>query len=256
MTQNTYTPLDTLEKALRNWWLIVALIVIGTSIGWYASRITPPLYEAQAEIATGIDSARVGSINEEEYDMAIDMAGSVMKSTEVMRRVINAAREQEIELTGANLQNIVLVERKADAWAFRAQYTDPQKAAILANLWAEEAKKELDKASEHARKAEQIQQYLDTLSTCKNAPANSDLCNLTNLQTEMDATNTSLQAELEASQGIFPGIRYHWNIQAETPSTPVQYQRKFFLLAGAGLGLLIGIAFLHSDFRNPFIKSI
>ena len=251
-----FSPRQTLERTLRGWPIIAALMLAGVLLGWGFSLLSAPIYEAQAEILTGVNSAQVGSVDDEELDLIINTAGDVMDSTLVRQAVLDAAaaRGWPLELTA--FSGPLTLERKAQSWVFRVQDEDPQRAADLANLWADEALAALDEAAQSARLAEAEQRALDSLVTCwqynVSQPQGSAACaplTASELQDQIVELNTAVQDARAEAQGLFPGINYALNQEASRPTRPLHYDRTNLMLAGAGLGLLIALGLLFQSWR-------
>lgn len=241
----TYTPYHTLEYALRWWPLIVIGMLLGTAAAWGFSRAAQPLYEARAEITLNIDLTRTGILTQEETDMAINAAGSIIDSADLRARLLADAQAQGVALTAEDYPQAAFLERKAESYALRVLLPDPAQAAWLADHWAELAEADLQTAAEHALAADALQNYIDGLTSCLQQAADSGAANcpgLPAIQAALQESGDALLAERQAARALFPGLRASLTRSAQTPSQPVNFNRKWMLLAGALLGLLAGIA--------------
>lgn len=258
---DSYRPRDTLEYSLRWWWLIVVCMFLGTAAAWGISRLHAPIYEARAEITINIDLTRTGVLSQEETDMAINAAGALIDSTDLRRQLLADAEAKGIVFTGADDQKVVFMERKAESYALRVQLRDPQQAAWMVNHWAELAILDLQAAEQHALAAETLQRSIESLAACiqqASSDSNTPGCNpadLTVIQTALKETGAALTAERAAAHAIFPGLRASLTRTAEVPTAPVAFYRKWMLLAGALLGLLIAVSALALRLPDKFSRS-
>lgn len=242
-----------LLRVLRWWWVIVLVSLLGAFSGWLAHAIKPPVYEAQAVFSAAIDYTRTGLMTQFEEDQALNAVGHLIASNEVLERMVAKGQEEGLALTVPDLRRMGTVERQVDAFILRLRTSDPQEAARLANLWADEANAVLTEAQAHALKAASLTQYMQSVEKCLQravgvAPAPS-FCphqSLEDLQTLLATTGQQLQAERQASRNLFPGLSVQWVESASPPLRPVQYGRNDLMLAGALIGWVIGLALVET----------
>lgn len=248
-----YSPKDDLDYSLRYWWLVVLLMAAGVAAGWIFNKLIPPVYESGAEISVSIDITRTGTLTGENQDMLIDAVGDIIGSPQVM------------EALAAEIQNPedlkTYLERKADRFALRVTGRNPQQIMGTAERWSELAIAELDKASQHVIRAEILERSIDGLSNCVKLlpsggdPAGScDQLSFDEVQKTIDKAGAELQTEKAASLGLIPGIRYWLSQTPQVPTQPVQYNRKQLLLAGAVIGLVLGLWLLHMRLPDRLVR--
>jgi len=235
-----------LSLALRRWWLVVLLVLMGGGIGWGAQFFLAPVYESRAEFAFTIDFTRTGALTDIEEDFVLGIAGDILGSSEVLDRVVVQAEAQGIVISTSQRKEVFFIERRNQTWVLRVRYPDAGSAYILAGLWADEAQTVLQDAYRHALQAEGLRRYRDTLVGCmQNSVAVEPVhavCNLHNLgaiQQELAKTGEALQAEKLASQGLMPALLFERSQTPERPERPVRFQRNTLILAGALIGLLV-----------------
>jgi LPS O-antigen subunit length determinant protein (WzzB/FepE family) len=239
-----YTPKDDLEYTLRWWWLPVLFMLLGICVGLVFNQLFPPQYEAQAEITVSIDITRTGTLTGESQDMLIDSVGDIIDSTEA----INLLKTKTTSLPGY----AYFLERKADRFALRVQSQLPLQAQQVASLWSEITISTLDMASQHAIAAEILERYIESLTNCfsqiPSSGTTSEAClapTFDSIQMTIDEAGLKLQEEKALSYGLIPGVRYWLSKSPEVPVEPVQYNRKYLLLGGALMGLVVSVWLLH-----------
>jgi capsular polysaccharide biosynthesis protein len=158
---HSFTPYNTLENAFRSWWVIVVLMLLGALLGFVLNQARPPLYEAHAAIAISIDFTRSGDLEDYEEDYVIGIAGAVIASSQVREAVA-----AQMGLPPAELADRVSFERSYAVWTIRARDPSPQRAAELANVWADEAYQALGDSLEQAMLASRYAGQLDQLERC------------------------------------------------------------------------------------------
>lgn len=239
-----YSPKEDLDYSLRYWWLMIIFMLTGVAAGWVFNKLIPPYYEARAEISVSIDITRTGTLTGENQDMLIDAVGNVIGSSAVMGAL-------KSEFAASEDQKFYL-ERKADRFALRVVGRDTQLVAASAERWSEAALSALDQAYEHVIAAEILERSIDGLSDCfTQIPSDGSgrgICSqiyFTEIQKTIDEAGVELQREKAASLGLIPGIRYWLSQTTQFPTQPVQYNRKYLLLAGASIGLIASLWALH-----------
>ena len=243
-----FSPLETFQSALRNWWLLVVLMILGAGVGELIHAQHPPIYEAKAELSTSIDFARTGSLSDIEQDQIIGIAGDVITSSAVLEKVVGSASELGIALDVDQFREISQAERQYYRWVLRVRHAQPETAARLANLWQEYAYAALEEAYGHAVIADGLFRYLDALQSCLgktavNGPmvAQCNQAHLKDVQAELAATGAEATREKLAAQGISPALGFMISSEAAVPSQPVQYQRSQLFFSGALIGLVLAV---------------
>lgn len=243
-----FSPIDTLERTLKNWWIVVLMMLLGAGAGWGVHRIRPAQYEARAAISVAIDFIRTGALTDVEEDYAIGVVGDVIGSAEVMDAVFADARQKGYAESVAGLKQAVYPERHNHTWVLRVRHPDPQAAAWLANRWGEAASVTLDEALGHALAADSLVRRLDALESCLARSVTAGpvqaVCNpdgLAQTQAEMARLNAALKEEQLGSQGMLAYSTFTLTETAQPPARPVLYRTGQMMLSGALIGLLISI---------------
>lgn len=244
----SFTPKQTLDSALRFWWLVVVMMLLGAIAGWAFFLVRPAVYEGRASLTTGIDYTRTGPLYDVEEDQAMQVVGDVIDGDDTKQLAIELASREGNSLTRQDFESGAFLERSNYAWVIRFQHADPQIAAGAANAWLEAAYAVLEEAYNHALIAEELVSYTRSLTTCfENSVASEPIqgfCttqNLDEIQQELLAVNEAKTAELLASRGLFPGMAFAISERASIPSSPVQFGRNGLVFSGAGVGFLAAV---------------
>ena len=256
-----YTLSQDLESALRYWWIMVVFILAGVAAGWLLNRANPAIYEARAEIAIDVDLSRTGTLTGENQDILINSAGKVINSASVMAALQAHLAKKGVQVSQAELNHMAVLERKADSFALRVQSPDAGAALELADYWSQLAMTALQEATQHAIQADVLMRYLDGLSNCvQQVPAAGSapdcaIANLADLQAQISRSESAILTEREDARGLVPGLVYSLNQPAHLLPAPVQNKRNFFLLGGAGIGLVIALWILHLGLPQRWLRN-
>jgi hypothetical protein len=247
-----FTPRDTLDSALRFWWFVVALMLLGAAIGWAFHRMRPAVYEGRASLATGIDYVRTGPLNDLEEDQAMELVGDVIKSDDARLAALALAKSQGVSISVAEFNESSYLERQNYTWVLRVRQTDPDTASLLTNAWLDAAYAGLEEAYGHALIAEGLLQYSQSLTRCLETSISSEpvqaLCtvkNLAEIQEELLVLNEAKTEELLASRGLFPAMAFTIIERASVPVDPVQYERNSLVFLGSVLGFVAAVWLLY-----------
>ncbi len=246
MTNEAFSPRETLDRALRTWWLVALMMVLGAGVGWGVHRMQPPVYEAKAAISVSIDFTHTGALTDVEEDYAIGVVGDVIGSSAVMDAAAVAAQQEGYAAAGL-AQNAYL-ERYNNVWTLRVRDPNPQAAAGLANQWAQAAYSTLSDAHSHALAADRLIRLQNSLQSCLEQSVASGpvqavcaLNNLDTIQADLADMGATLQQEQLASQGILAYTSFALTGKAEPPASPAIYHQGQMMLAGALIGLVLAV---------------
>jgi hypothetical protein len=258
---NEYAPLETAQRALSQWWLIVILMLAGAGAGRLAFSLRTPIYKAEATIATSVDFVRTGQLEDIELDQLMGMTEDVITSPETFAAAASAAQAQCIPIDGPGLRKIAMTDRSHYEWTLRVIYPDAQAAAVMANLWAEKSYQALSEAYLHAVKAEGLLRYLDSLESClqqavitQPEQAYCNPGNLQGIQAELGRAGVEAEKERLASRGISTAITFSQGKTALVNPNPVQNGLNAMMLAGAGIGLLAAAWLISADAAGRLLR--
>jgi len=134
-----FEPLESFRRLFTHWWFVLGMTFLGGLIGWSVHFFQPPVYEAHAEIIITLNNNASPLLSQYDEDLAINTAGGLIPSNTVIEGVIGKARLQGINLDVSKVQQSFIAEREDSSWILRVRNSNPETAAILANLWAEQA---------------------------------------------------------------------------------------------------------------------
>ena len=134
-----------IDVLLRHWWLIVSITVIAVFLVWLVNFLSPTTYEANSAVL--VTKAKSEIIFEPKYRTFLeeDIASqhkaliALVKSSTVATQVIEQLgdklepKEQRVE----SILGKVQARDQGDFIEISVKSTDPQKAAAIANAWAE-----------------------------------------------------------------------------------------------------------------------
>jgi uncharacterized protein involved in exopolysaccharide biosynthesis len=244
-----------LQLAHQAWKLLVIAVILGGLIGLAVSFLIPPEYEAVSVFSFNIDYARTGLLTDVEEDQAMEVAGDLISSTDVVQITRDKAVEMGLPAKDLALKKQLFAERRFGQWLMKVRWNDPATAAKLANIWSEAAQSALQNARKAAWQADALHRYILSLETCFQQstailPAQ-PLCQISNqadLQEEITKSGQELQRWTETSRGYFPGMNFSWEQEATAPESPVQYARGGLIMAGCLAGFsaaAIAALFVH-----------
>lgn len=259
--ETAFAPLNALVNAIRYWWVIFILMVIGGLAGWMIHTARPPVYEAAAHLSASIDFVSTGPLTQYEEDVALNAVGDFINSEIVIQQVIERAAAQGIQIDRLQLIRNSSVERKLTTWDLRVREPDPEKAEQIANLWVEAAHSVLLESHQHALEAERLNRYLRSLEDCLAQTSASQQVSvpcgpgsLSEIQAEFHSAGGLYDQERLASQGIFYGLTIGPADKAELFAGPVQYDRNQVVLAGCLIGLLMGAGLVQLGLPARWMK--
>jgi hypothetical protein len=254
-----FAPLELLQAALNKWWLVSLLTLLGGLVGWVIYLFQPPIYEARASILVSVDFSNTGMLTQFEEDLMMDAVGNLLRSNDVIQRVVERAARQGLQVNSENFFSTAFLERRLGTWELRVRDASPQSAAVLANIWLEEGYSVLSGAYQHAVSAQALTRHLSSLERCLQHAATSEtsayFCNgqdLPAIQSELQETAGLLAAEQLASRGILAGTVLGPPQEAAPPGRPLAASRGLIILAGALVGLLLG--FMLGQIDLPFSR--
>ncbi len=234
-----FAPHDALERWMQAWWLLVLAMLLGGLGGWVSRRFLPPVYESLVIISITVDYDETGPISERDVDLLQAAAGNQLVSQRVFADVVQAAEAGGLALDPAGLLNMVFVQRTRSNWEIRMRHSDPVTAELLARALGAAAMRALEDVHVHAVQVQVWQDYLAALAVCE---AGGAVCQTTasTLQDETAQAAAALEQEIRLSNGMPPYMLYGL-AEPGTPAQVVLFPLNTLVLAGAALGLLVGV---------------
>jgi hypothetical protein len=250
--QDPFIPLVVLENAIRYWWFVALLIVVGGLGGWFVYSFTPPLYEATAQFSIAIDFVSTGPLTQYEEDLAINTAGNIFISTEVLQRVVEQAGKESMQINLPDLKKQIFIERKFSVWNLRVRDPDPKNAERLALIWMNQGESILRQSYQHAIEAYRLERYLQSQESCiekfaANGPSYvpCDSAHFADIQKNIHEASVALFTERQAGRGLFAGLTLGPFNPPEVSQKPLSTGLNQYVFLGGLLGLLVSISFIE-----------
>ena len=258
------SPRDSLEQALRYWWVIAMTMIIGGIVGWGIARFSEPVYEARAgyritlnEEAVLAEAQKTNLQAELTYELRAPYLAPVALGfyvPEVRDAVEKQALADGLAFPEDGFRNgqLTLDQRRSD-WTIIVRHRDSETAAKLANLWVSTADGHLREARKQAALAESIKIHLALLSHCfldssladGNQCAGTSFSDIAEFQGQYQELDRQYQNALSASEGISTLVSFGPGVMAQAPIRPVYYNTGLLMLAGGLLGLIVGGAIVQ-----------
>ena len=242
--QESFSPKQQFLEKIHFWWVPFVFACTGAILGLLFSFIIPATYEAQAEINLAVDFSKTGIITDIEQDQIIEMVGDILKSDIVINKVL----ENHPEISKAEFNQMILLERRNVQWVFKVRHYDVNKATDIVQDWQKIAFEEVQMAYEHAILVDSLTDYLNSLTGCFEQmmaePTGTTACSFLTtpeLQAEMAEVAVQIKEEQLLSQGISPAISVSLTNEEIQPAQKVSGLSVWLILAGGFIGFLIGI---------------
>ncbi len=200
--------MNTLDIFLKHWRRSVLLMIAGGILGYGASFLRPPSYQATAYLTTAIDYSRTGSLEELEADRMLGIAEDILNSDGVFRQLC----QERVSCDPGEIRQSVQVERTIGLWALSVFSDDAAEAVTLARGWLEAARAVLLERQTHALQAETLSLQLEGMAVCVqnavngNPPAVCSGKDLDTLLADIQAVSARIQQEQLLSGGISSAV--------------------------------------------------
>jgi LPS O-antigen subunit length determinant protein (WzzB/FepE family) len=238
------------QKIASRWWLPFILMVVGAAGALIYSSARAPIYQASAIIHVSIDYSRTASMDGFVETMAYDRVRALLLADRTLQAALQQPELTQSQSPGVYpdivaVRRLIRLARRADGWEMDVFGPDPRMAADFANAWARVSIEEIEQASLHAIRAARYQKAIFNFG-CELQPSKTDpsqaqwVCGAAGSQPP-EPLDQALLDETTQSYGILPVFTYALDSKAAVPSKPVLWGRGALLLAGAFLGLLIGV---------------
>ncbi len=259
------SPREILERALHLWWAIAGCMLLGGIAAWVFSLSHSPIYEATALYQVTLDQQQLATrLGLDPSQLPLDFttqnnylapAESIFYLPQVVDKLVADANAQGIALTSKDFfsTNMFYMDRKGSLWIASVRRTNPNEAARLVNLWVTEADALLRVVQPHEARALALQAQRSLIQKCfagndftqANQCAGTAIGSSAELDTTLNDLEKQIIAEHQAGMGIDPALQYSFSRPASPPLEPVLYNKSLLILAGAVIGLLIGILLVY-----------
>lgn len=246
---------DVTNRAIRYWWLIALLMIIGGVAGTLISLIVKPVYESNAIITTVIDYAYAGRLTDYEEDHLLTAIGDIITSDAVMNQVFQASAGGDLALDTDEIRVGLTASRQGYHWELSSRFNDPLDAQAVNRLWLNAALQQLLVFRSESIKALAELNAQVGIENCFAQSVVLDpaapFCNTQELEILRQhlegfgdgAITTDLLSRLLASR-----ISFEVTGEPGLPSHPIHLGRNLSTLAGAVIGLLLSLTILVTGY--------
>jgi hypothetical protein len=245
---NDFSTSSFFSKTMRFWWVLVCFMVAGGIIGFLTTRFFSPIYESKAVITSVLDYAGLGKVDDWEEDQLYLAIGDIIGSSDVKTQVIAQAETDGIQLSDAEMEDNFTLNRQDTRWVMRVRDSDPVTAQKLNQIWSGAAIDALKKMKAESETSFYLQQNLNALATCfeqsiqvEPSSKSCDIQNLERIRDEMGKVANATNEKSSRSTLIISRTSFELTTEATTPFSPVLYSRNYLVLAGALIGLFVGL---------------
>lgn len=257
---NDLSPLDMLERTLRRWWMLVALMVLGGVAGWTFSLFRHPVYEATAVYQVALDEQQLverGLVTAdklpllfEDQNIYLAPAANMFYDSTMQANLVADARSHNIQLQENDFNPVnFYLDRRGKQWFVTVRSADPATAARLADLWLADVDAALREAQTHSYQSISLQLQHDSVQKCfaemdfkqANQCAGASFAAPVDLGAYLKGLETQMTSEQQAGRGIDPALLFVIVSQANQPSHPVLYSVSLMMMGGSLIGFLAGM---------------
>lgn len=256
---NDFSSSSFFARIIRYWWFLVSLMIAGGLIGLSLTFFFRPVYESKAVITSALDYAVLGRIDDWEEDQIYRAIGDRIDSTEVKDEVMVQAKAAGILLTEANLEESFSIDRQDTRWVMRVRSNDPETARQLAEYWSSAAIASLKEMMDQGKTSLVMQQTMNSLAECfeqavvqNPVSASCTVDNLDRIRAEMEKAAGDPELMDYRTSLMLSHTSFELTTEATSPSNPVLRSRNLMVLAGALIGLCLGLVLFSNGW--PKIK--
>ena len=251
-----FSPYQTYQNTLHRWWQVVLCVILGGVIGLLLHLFYPTLYEAQSLLIASMNFPPNEYYSQFEEDYAFNVAAAHISPLAISGSLVPALQSQGFNITYEELIRHASVERKQSAWALRFQSPDSNLASAVVELWTDKAYEILVGYRDHAIQAQSYYSQLSFLNACYRyalisntgtlnlPPDYQGVCNYSSLErihAEQAIIARLFAGEHRLSRGMNPYFVVDIPDTGGIQVYRTAYDRNLMVLAGALVGLVIGI---------------
>jgi hypothetical protein len=254
--------LEWLESLASHWYVLVVAMIIGGLLGWGATLLKAPVYEANAVFTVTIDYTQTGALTDVEEDQAMRGVGDIIFSDEVVSAALEHLQDEGLALSRDEFFDDAVFDREEFRWAIRYRDADPQLAHQVLHAWETVADEVLQDSLLHARQGAAYQEVLNGLTTCLERgtmmEAGGERCSVDNLDEileKISQVSALITSELNQSRGLFSALTVVLSDATDVPTQPVRYQTNVLVFSGMLIGGLLAVIGLTLQARQQFMRS-
>jgi uncharacterized protein involved in exopolysaccharide biosynthesis len=245
---NDFSTSDLFSKLMRYWWIITGLMILGGLLGLLASNLIKPIFESESVITSTLDYGQLGRMDDWKEDQVYRAIGDIIGSTEVKTRAVEQANLAGLKITLSEFEEKASLDRQDTRWVMRIRDESPEYAQKLNSFWAAAAVDSLAEMNSRNESAFAYQQYINSLTDCFEQsvvvePASFE-CNsqsLEEIRKEMAAADENANGIGYVSSLVFSHTSFGLTTESTLPTSPVLFARGGMVIAGAFIGLCLGL---------------
>ena len=232
-----------LNRGTGSAWLVVLICaLIGALSAYFLAGLLKPVYEGTAVVSMNMELVPDTNITEIMVDAEINHIGELAWHPDVvagLSRMQPSINEEILRRSGQ-------VERQLMNTLLRYRSASAEEAASVASAWAEALYSRLLEAYPYALKVSEAKASLAAVQNCQNDEEKAELPFCEDLTDERarditDDAHTQIEANAAQSLGLTQDLNPGTVIPAVNPAPQVVNRRGDLTLAGAVVGLALGV---------------
>ena len=238
------------------WLGVVGLMLLGALVGLIISLLLPPKYEAVSKLTTNLEVVTGTNVTEIMVDAQVDIVGTLVFHSDVIESVQQNLADEGLTYTATELTRKTRIERQLMSTLIKVRDADPEVAALIATVWAENAYQRLNEAYSHALALSEAKASQAMLTGCIEDTTKQQLPFCQTLTAEntddlLSETERIILQKSPLSLGLTGEINISQYQPAAIPEYPVAFQRSILILAGALAGLVLALLLGELMMKEP-----
>ena len=244
--ESDFVPSILIAKAIKKWWVIAALMIMGGLVGMLVTRIHKPVFQSQAVITTAVDYAYAGRLEDYELDHLILTVGDVIASTQVKQQVITQALQEIPDTSEKAILEYLTPIRKGYDWILSVRTSEADSAQKIARWWADAAMGSLQKMSQNALDDFHQQTAMLSIESCFSQSVIAETAVSGCTTEDLETLKTYLTVNADTAESLrdsilLSNLSFEITTEPELPSSPILFRQNLNVAAGALIGLIIGL---------------
>lgn len=241
------------SRIVRFWWILVGLMVLTGLAGLLISHFFPPLYESESVITSTLDYSQLGRMDDWKEDQVYKAIGDIIGSSEVISKAVDQAKLEGLDITLDEFEEKKSLDRQDTRWVMRIRDNSPEIAQKLNQYWATAAMNALAEMNTKNETAFFYHQYINSLTDCFEESVMVDPSSVECNSKNLNEIREEMAAAVEYTSGInysasltFTHTSFELTTKSTLPKSPVLYAQGGMVIAGAFIGLCLGLLFFLS----------
>jgi len=245
-----YKPAIFQRGFLKNWWIIIIGMIIGSLVGLVISFSLKPIYESTFIIIADVRITKSEEITEIMLDAAINHIGDLAYNSIVIDKLISKLEKENINLNFDSILEMTSIERRLNANHLKVRGTNPEVITKIANTWGLILFDDLLRGYEYSVIAQELMNYQETLESClldEDESGCGTYCGLDQdeLMDEINRLSQEISEATNQSLGLYSELSVSQYQEADIPNRPAYYEQRSLIGVGAFIGLLLSLVVLE-----------